>query len=58
MFAQPVTAISPVDFFCGISVETSVERVQYCTGSYLSIAPIDQLGKQMGVRFYSMWHLH
>ena len=26
--------------------------MQYCTGSYLSITPVDQLGKQLDVRFY------
>ena len=39
-------------FFCGISVQTSAVGVQYCTGSYLSVTPVYQLGKQLDVRFY------
>ena len=33
-------------------MQTSAVGVQYCTGSYLSVTPVDQLGKQLDVRFY------
>ena len=41
-------------FFCGISVQTSAVGVQYCTGSYLPVTPVYQLGKQLDVRSYYM----
>ena len=58
MLALPVSAICPVDFFCGISVQTSAVGVQYCTGSYLycAVTLVDQLGNWMNDS--TMWHLH
>ena len=44
MLALPVSVICHVHFFCGISVQTSATRVQYCTSSCLFAAPVDQLG--------------
>ena len=52
MLAPPVSAICHVTFLCGTSVQTSVVGVQYCTGSYLSVTLVDQVGKQLDVKFY------
>ena len=39
-------------FFHASSAYTSIQ-VKYCTGRYLSVNPVDQLRRQLGVRFYS-----
>ena len=39
-----------------MSVQTSVVGVQYCTGSYMSVNPVDTLGKRLSVRLYSARH--
>ena len=57
MLAAPVAAIWPVDFSQSISVQASAIRVEHCSGSYFSITHVDKVGKQLGGRFYSMWHL-
>ena len=53
MLVPPVsTDYSANLFFRASSAYTSVQ-VQYCTGRYLSVNPVDQLRKQLSVRFYS-----
>ena len=34
------------------------ERVWYFMDRYLSVTPVDQLRRQLGVKFYSTWYLH
>ena len=38
-------------FFHASSAYTSIQ-VKYCTGRYLSVNPVDQLRRQLGVKFY------
>ena len=46
----------PADlFFCALLTCTSV-GVQYCKGKYLSVTPVNQLQRQLSVRFFPIWY--